>query len=66
MQFIARELLDREENNALNPQFWDDRLRAGIACDLRSHYQETVDQPLPPRLSALLQQLERRLHSQES
>ena len=66
MQFIARELSSRDENNALNPRFWDDRLRAGIARDLRSHYQDTVDQALPQRLSALLKQLERRLHSQES
>jgi hypothetical protein len=66
MQFIARELSSKTENNSLNPQFWDDRLRAGIARDLRSHYQDTVDQPLPQRLSALLKQLERRLHAQES
>ena len=66
MQFIAREFANSDENNALNPRFWDDRLRAGIARDLRSHYQDTVDQPLPLRLSALLKQLERRLHSKES
>jgi hypothetical protein len=66
MQFIARELSNETENNSLNPQFWDDRLRAGIARDLRSHYQDTFDQPLPQRLSALLKQLERRLHAQES
>ena len=66
MRFIAREFANCDENNALNPRFWDNRLRAGFAHDLRSHYQETVDQPLPPRLSALLKQLERRLHSQES
>ena len=66
MQFIARELSSKTENNSLNPQFWDDMLRASIARDLRSHYQDTVDQPLPQRLSALLKKLERRLHAQES
>jgi hypothetical protein len=66
MQCFARELANRDESNGLNPQFWDDRLRAGIARDLRSHYQDTVDQPLPQHLSALLKQLERRLHSPES
>jgi hypothetical protein len=65
MQFIAREFSNSDQNNALNPRFWDDRLRAGLARDLRSHYQDTVDQPLPQRLSALLKQLERRLHAQE-
>ena len=66
MQFIARELSNKNENNSLNPQFWDDTLRASIGRDLRSRYQDTFDQPLPRRLSALLKQFERQLHAQES
>ncbi|MBQ0820612.1 hypothetical protein KBI52_10390 [Microvirga sp. HBU67558] len=66
MQFIARELSNKTESNSLNPQFWDDMLRASIGRDLRSRYQDTFDQPLPQRLSALLEQLEKRLHSMGS
>jgi hypothetical protein len=66
MQFIKRELSNRDENNALNPQFWDDMLRASIVRDLRSCYEDTIVQRLPPRFSALVKQLERRLHSPES
>jgi hypothetical protein len=66
MQLTTRELSNRTENNSLNPQFWDDMLRASIGHDLRSRYQDTFDQPVPQRLSALLKQFERRLHSQES
>ena len=66
MRFIARELSNRDENNALNPRFWDDMLRARIVRDLCSCYEDTFVQPLPPRLSALLKQLEKRQHSPES
>ena len=66
MQFIKRELSNRDENNALNPQFWDDMLRASIVRDLRSCYEDTFVQALPPRFSALVKQLEKRLHLPES
>jgi hypothetical protein len=66
MPFIERELSNRDENNALNPRFWDDMLRASIVRDLRSCYEDTLFQPFLTRLSALLKQLEKRLHSPDS
>jgi Anti-sigma factor NepR len=39
--------------------FWDIELRARIGRDLRSIFQGTLDEPLPPHLDQLLAEIER-------
>ncbi|KLK93153.1 hypothetical protein AA309_10150 [Microvirga vignae] len=41
-----------------NLGFWDLKLRAQIGRDLRTQYEETMDEPLPERLATLLERLE--------
>jgi len=60
MQFITYEQLGSGRSFAADKRFWRDRLRAQIGRDLRSRYQDILDQPLPEHLAALLEQLEDR------
>lgn len=51
------------QEGVLSPRFWDLRLQAQIGRDLRRQYEQSMNEPLPERLTALLNRLEEQEHA---